>query len=68
MVPVLRARPNPPQAARAPRETEAAVRNLASVWAVIALALPESSVWHGDEENDLTCGLDRKTLRCGREK
>ena len=53
MVAVLRAHPNPPQAAQAPRETEAAVRNLASVAAVIALALPESSVRHGHEESDL---------------
>ena len=42
-----------PQEAQAPRETEAAVRNLASVAAVIALALPESSVRHGHEESDL---------------
>ena len=39
----------------APRETEAAVRNLAPVAAVIALALPESS-------------LNRKTLRIGPRK
>ena len=53
MVAVLRAHPNPLQAAYAPRETEAAVRNLASVAAVIALALLESSVRHGHEESDL---------------
>jgi hypothetical protein len=37
---VLRAHPIPPQAAQAARETEAAVRNLAPVAAMIALALP----------------------------
>ena len=50
MVAVVRAHPNPPQAAQAPRETDAAVRNLASVAGVIVLALPESSVRHGHEE------------------
>ncbi len=53
MVAVLQAHPNPPQAAQALRETEAAVRNLASVAAVIALALPESGVRDGHEETDL---------------
>ncbi len=47
---MLQAPPNPPQAAQALRETEAAVRNLASVAAVIALALPESGVRDGHEE------------------
>jgi hypothetical protein len=37
---VLRAHPNPRQAAQARRETRAAVRNLAPVAEVIALALP----------------------------
>jgi hypothetical protein len=40
VVAVLRARPNPRQAAQAPQETKATVRNLALVAAVIALALP----------------------------
>ena len=53
MVAVLQAHPTPPQAARALRETEAAVRNLASAAAVIALALPESGVRDGHEETDL---------------
>ena len=53
MVAVLRAPPNPPQAAQPPRETEAVVRNLASVAAVIALALAESGERHGHEESDL---------------
>jgi hypothetical protein len=50
---VLRAHPNPPLAAQAARET-GAVRNLASVAAVIAVALPESDVRHGPEESGLT--------------
>ena len=54
MVAVLGAHPNPPLAAQAPREIEAAVRNLASVAAVIAVALPESSVRHDPEESGLT--------------
>ena len=53
MVTVLPAHPNPLQAAQAPLETEATVRNLASVAAVIALALPGSSVRLGHEESDL---------------
>ena len=50
---MLQANPNPPQAVRAPRETEPAVRTLASVAAVIALALQESSLRHAREESDL---------------
>ena len=53
MVAVVRAHPNPPEAAQAQRETDATVRNLASVAGVIVVALPESSVRHGHEESDL---------------
>ncbi len=66
MVAVLRAHPNPPQAAQAPREPEAAVRNLASVPAVIALDCPNPG--YGMFVKKETCGLNRKTLRMGREK
>jgi hypothetical protein len=57
VVAVLRTHPNPPQAAQAPRETGVAVRNLASVAAVIALASPEPSVRHRHEESDLNLRL-----------
>ena len=53
MVAVLQAHPNPPQAAQALREAEAAVRYLASVDAMIALDLPESGLRDGHEESDL---------------
>jgi hypothetical protein len=68
VVAVLGAHPNPPQAAQAPGETEAAVKNLALVAAVTALALPESSVQHGHEESDLNLRSHRKILRIGSEK
>jgi hypothetical protein len=57
VVAVSQVHPNPPQAGQAPRETEGAVRYLASVAAVIALALPEFSERHGHEESDLVSQL-----------
>ena len=49
----VRGNPHPPQGAQAPRETEAAVRKLASVAAGIALALQESSLRHACEKSAL---------------
>jgi hypothetical protein len=59
VVAVLRAHPNPPQAAQAPRATEGTVRNLASVAAVIALA------FCGDERDDEADDGAAKVLSVG---
>ena len=50
MVAGSRAHPNPLPAAQTPREAEAAVRNLASAAAVVAVTLPEFSGRHGRKE------------------